>query len=1314
MKNATLKSKIFSFIIVLTMLVGMIPYSGIIAFAVGSSTAPFETAATAELDEEMTLAIPFREDGNAYVDFTPAVSGTYIIKATVSESDPILELFDSEGTFLNRNDDYNDRLFRLEADLEAGKTYYLGLADYIGDSECTFVIEKMCDEHIPSETVNCLGTLCDACDIYFGGQNDNHDLSDIQTCLGYYCSVCEEYVGEANEDNHFDNDLDFFCDTCGISYTDVYEEATGYINTNVEIPVSEFILIRLTVAKAGTYHFYSNLTSGDPMATVYNSNMDYIVGNDDYIEGLDFFMERDLEPGIYYVKIAAIGSGNFVGNIVAYPVCDEHIPTDVQNCLGTVCESCGQYFGDMKEHNFSEEQTCLGYYCDICEEYIGEGSEEGHDLSGEQSCIGYYCDICEEYIGEGSEEGHDLSEEQTCLGYYCYICYEYVGEGSEEGHDLSEEQTCLGYYCYICYEYVGEGSEEGHNLSEEQTCLGYYCFVCEEYVGEANDELHNLSEDRICAGYYCYDCQEYFGEPTEHNDDDEDGICDSCYFFVGVTRDGFGENDSLSFELETGEYYAFKFIPVESKVYLIRSNSNADPYLKVYNDIMNQIAQDDDDGNEMNFYLEIYLEAGKTYYLYIGVFGSGVNSYEVIIGDACTEHIPSGPQACYGYVCSVCEMMYGDTIEHDSNLHEYDASEHYDNCSMCRNNPTNYEYHEYDDNGVCECGRKKLTEGIYIGTNLVASGQYLDNEGNISEVKPEGGYAYYADGVLTLNNFSLVSDKENIFGNRDAIHSEIDLEIIIKGENTIKTLGDDSIYTVNSNLTISGDGILRLITEKIEFGNGYATGDTIDVNFGDLVINGGTLIIYSADNSIEVSGSVEINYGIIYINSGDEGIEAGDVVINGGVFSIITEEYGILSEGDIIINGGDFFINTYDDDGIRSNENITINGGNFDFTTSEECIFADEVLTINGGEFALNSYDSYPAIVGCYDVVFGENMGDQNVIYDDEQCNFVWVDESGNVIYRSDLYPADVDESNVINESWIFGSPDIVYNGEDQSHNIVLKNQKTEEILILGVDYEVVMLTDFSAVPGVYYALVNGIGNYSGSVIVRFSVHECYDITVEESLNINIANVNSSVFSYVKFVPEVTATYRFTFKTTDYLMITLLKGDINSSIDYFDGEDGYICFEYGLVAGETYYFDVYNNYDDVSCDISVELICNEHVGGSATYTDRAVCEICGEEYGDILVCSGHFGGQATYHDRAVCEECGFEYGDILVCDPHVGGNATYHEHAVCENCGVEYGDLLVCNHMCHKGGLYAIIWDIFDKIYDVLGIESECKCGEMH
>ena len=215
-------------------------------------------------------------------------------------------------------------------------------------------------------------------------------------------------------------------------------------------------------------------------------------------------------------------------------------------------------------------------------------------------------------------------------------------------------------------------------------------------------------------------------------------------------------------------------------------------------------------------------------------------------------------------------------------------------------------------------------------------------------------------------------------------------------------------------------------------------------------------------------------------------------------------------------------------------------------------------------------------------------------------------------------------------------------------------------------------------------------------------------------MNIDIANADSYIFSYVKFVPKVTATYRFTFKTTDYLTITLLKGDINSSIDYFSGEDGYICFEYGLVAGETYYFDVYNSYGDVSCDISVELICNEHVGGSATYTDRAVCEICGEEYGDILVCSGHFGGQATYHDRAVCEECGFEYGDILVCDPHVGGNATYHEHAVCENCGVEYGDLLVCNHMCHKGGLYAVIWDIFDKIYDLLGIESECKCGEMH
>ena len=68
----------------------------------------------------------------------------------------------------------------------------------------------------------------------------------------------------------------------------------------------------------------------------------------------------------------------------------------------------------------------------------------------------------------------------------------------------------------------------------------------------------------------------------------------------------------------------------------------------------------------------------------------------------------------------------------------------------------------------------------------------------------------------------------------------------------------------------------------------------------------------------------------------------------------------------------------------------------------------------------------------------------------------------------------------------------------------------------------------------------------------------------------------------------------------------------------------------------------------------------------------------------------------------------------VICNDHFGGEATYTERAICEECGFEYGDMLVCDHMCHADGLLGIIWKIFDFFYDLLGIESECKCGADH
>ena len=133
----------------------------------------------------------------------------------------------------------------------------------------------------------------------------------------------------------------------------------------------------------------------------------------------------------------------------------------------------------------------------------------------------------------------------------------------------------------------------------------------------------------------------------------------------------------------------------------------------------------------------------------------------------------------------------------------------------------------------------------------------------------------------------------------------------------------------------------------------------------------------------------------------------------------------------------------------------------------------------------------------------------------------------------------------------------------------------------------------------------------------------------------------------------------------------------------------------------------------------------EHTGGTATCLAQAVCETCGASYGElgdhkmvpaytetqhyekcsVLGCNqstpreNHYGGTATCTERAVCQGCGQSYGaapshdlelianpgstnhyyDCKNCDhteggaPHYGGTATCQNQANCALCGIAYG-----------------------------------------
>ena len=79
-----------------------------------------------------------------------------------------------------------------------------------------------------------------------------------------------------------------------------------------------------------------------------------------------------------------------------------------------------------------------------------------------------------------------------------------------------------------------------------------------------------------------------------------------------------------------------------------------------------------------------------------------------------------------------------------------------------------------------------------------------------------------------------------------------------------------------------------------------------------------------------------------------------------------------------------------------------------------------------------------------------------------------------------------------------------------------------------------------------------------------------------------------------------------------------------------------------------------------------------HAGGQATTTKLAICETCEQPYGYL---EGHTHSyEIMYDDEYHWSECSCGlYKDKEI---HSGGQATFTEKAICDGCGQEYGDIL--------------------------------------
>ncbi|MBQ2972990.1 MAG: carbohydrate-binding domain-containing protein [Clostridia bacterium] len=304
-------------------------------------------------------------------------------------------------------------------------------------------------------------------------------------------------------------------------------------------------------------------------------------------------------------------------------------------------------------------------------------------------------------------------------------------------------------------------------------------------------------------------------------------------------------------------------------------------------------------------------------------------------------------------------------------------------------------------------------KAVYRDSEIIVSGvkmqdgDYLANGATaVQSTKPDGGYAYLKDNVLTLDNF----DNEGKFNERllytpsaYVVFSDEKIDIVLKGENKITMNNVDERYDfaiyLSRECEITGDSFASLTVTGVDEG----------ISAYELEFNGG-------------------NYNIDAV---DDAIYSTEFIAKNANFNLKAKEYAsIYSDSTIELTECVISIDAVED-GIVAYNDITIKNCVADIKTSSgDCIYSDSGLTIEGGTYKIVSNEDGLA---AYDniVIFDCAMTVVSADTGDDFLNFAIVSADGDVIIDPALKVLSSDKSDGSNaiDGFYFGA-DYVKIGE--------------------------------------------------------------------------------------------------------------------------------------------------------------------------------------------------------------------------------------------------------------------------------------------
>jgi hypothetical protein len=210
-------------------------------------------------------------------------------------------------------------------------------------------------------------------------------------------------------------------------------------------------------------------------------------------------------------------------------------------------------------------------------------------------------------------------------------------------------------------------------------------------------------------------------------------------------------------------------------------------------------------------------------------------------------------------------------------------------------------------------------------------------------------------GIVSKDDLKIQNGRLTVTSAADGIKGKDSVEIT--GGTITVDAGGDGI--VSDNATDAGKGYILIEGGKIDITSGE---DGIQGEVNTLIKNGDLTITTNggSSNSRHTGGSVQGSQTQSKTTTTDtastKGIKAGvNIVIEGGTFNVNSADDALNSNKNLVISGGIFSISA-GDDGLHSESTLTVNSGTINIAKSYEGIEGYDI-TVNGGNIDLISSD---------------------------------------------------------------------------------------------------------------------------------------------------------------------------------------------------------------------------------------------------------------------------------------------------------------------------------------------------------------------